>query len=202
MVYLSSPLELDLQVTDEQFLEVCQKYDELQFERNANGGLIIMSPTGGLTSDPFGIWLSPARNSDINYQLRAWNYKYKLGKVFDSSGGFSLPTGANRSPDTSFVIQEKWDNLSPQQKEKFLPLCPDFVVELRSPSDKLKKIQAKMREYMQNGARLGWLIDPIREVVEIYRPNQEMEVLESPLTVSGEEVLPGFELDLSEIFDS
>lgn len=193
MVYLSSPLELGLQVTDEQFLEVCQKHEDLQFERNTNGGLIIMSPTGGLTSD---------RNADLIYQLKAWNRKYKLGKVFDSSGGFKLPSGANRSPDTSFITQEKWDNLTPQQKEKFLPLCPDFVVELRSASDKLKKIQAKMQEYMENGARLGWLIDPIREVVEIYRPHQETEILESPETVSGEDVLPDFVLDLAEIFEN
>jgi Uma2 family endonuclease len=202
MVYLSSPLELGLQVTDEQFLEVCQKHGDLQFEQNVNGGLIIMSPTGGLTGDPFGIWLSPARNADLTYQLKAWNRKYKLGKVFDSSTGFKLPNGASRSPDTSFITQEKWDNLTPQEKEKFLPLCPDFVVELRSNSDKLKKIQAKMQEYMKNGARLGWLIDPIREVVEIYRPNQETEILEYPETVSGEDVLPDFVLDLSEIFET
>lgn len=192
MVYLSSPLELDLQMTDEQFLEICQKHEDLQFEQNANGGLIIMSPTGGLTGD---------RNSDINYQLRAWNRQYKLGKVFDSSTGFKLPNGANRSPDTSFITQEKWNNLTPQEKEKFLPLCPDFVVELRSNSDKLKKIQAKMQEYMENGAKLGWLIDPIREVVEIYRPDQETEILESPKTVSGEDVLPDFVLDVAEIFE-
>lgn len=192
MVYLSSPLELELQLTDEQFFELCHKHRDLQFERDRNGGLIIMPPTGGLTGD---------RNSDLNYQLRAWNRQYKLGKVFDSSTGFKLPNGADRSPDTSFVVMERWNSLTRKQKEKFLPLCPDFVVELRSPSDKLKKIQAKMEEYKENGAKLGWLIDPKRKVVEIYRYNQEIEVLESPLTISGENILPNFELDLAEIFE-
>jgi Uma2 family endonuclease len=192
MVYLSTPLELELQLTDEEFFELCHKHSDLKFERNAKGDLIIMSPTGGLTSD---------RNSEINYQLRAWNRQKKLGKVFDSSGGFKLPNGADRSPDASFITLEKWNNLTLEQQEKFLPLAPDFVVELASPSDKLRNTQAKMREYKENGVKLGWLINPKNKTVEIYRFNsEEVEVLDSPINLSGEEVLPDFILDLSEIF--
>jgi Uma2 family endonuclease len=191
MVYLSSPLELKLQLTDEAFFELCQKHRDLKFERNGNGDLIIMSPTGGLTSK---------RNAELIYQLNAWNRRQKLGVIFDSSGGFKLPNGANRSPDASFVTREKWNSLTPQQQEKFLPLCPDFVVELRSASDKLSNIQAKMQEYLENGAKLGWLIDPSRKIVEIYRPDQPIEILESPANVFGKDVLPDFSLDLTEIW--
>ena len=191
MVYLQSPLELELQLTDEQFFELCHKHRDLKFERTATGALIIMSPTGGITSD---------RNSDINFQLRAWNRQQRLGKVFDSSGGFKLPNGAERSPDSSWVKLERWNALTSEEREKFLPLCPDFVVELRSRSDSLTKTREKMQEYRDNGAKLGWLIDPQRQVVEIYRPDRDVEVLESPKTVSGEEILPGFVLDLAEIF--
>ncbi len=191
MTDLPSPLELELRLTDEDFFELCQKHRDLKFERNAKGDLIIMSPTGGLTGD---------RNSDLNYQLRAWNRQYKLGKVFDSSTGFKLPNGADRSPDSSFLTMEKWNSLTREEQEKFLRLCPDFVLELVSPSDTLAITQAKMQEYIENGAKLGWLIDPRRQVVEIYRPHQEVEILQSPLTVSGEDVLPNFVLELSEIF--
>ena len=127
----------------------------------AEGKLIIMSPTGGLTSD---------RNSDINFQLRLWNSNRKLGKVFDSSGGFKLPNGADRSPDAAWLELSRWNSLTHQQQERFVPLCPDFVLELRSPSDSLKNIQDKMQEYLANGAKLGWLIYPKRQIVEIYRP--------------------------------
>ena len=191
MVYLQSPLELELQLTDEQFFELCYKHRDLKFERTATGALIIMSPTGGITSD---------RNSDINFQLRAWNRQQRLGKVFDSSGGFKLPNGAERSPDSSWVKLERWNALTSEERERFLPLCPDFVVELRSRSDSLTKKREKMQEYRDNGAKLGWLIDPQRQVVEIYRPDRDVEVLESPKTVSGEEILPGVVLDLAEIF--
>lgn len=191
MVYLSTPLELELKLSDDDFLSLCSKHRDLKFERNRQGDLMIMSPTGGLTGD---------RNSDINYQLRSWNRKYKLGKVFDSSTGFKLPNGSDRSPDASFVIMNKWDNLSDAEKERFLPLCPDFVVELISPSDNLAKIQVKMTEYLENGAKLGWLIDPSRKIVEIYRPCQEVEILESPLNITAEEILPNFNLDLTEIW--
>ena len=200
MVSLPSPLQLGLQITDEQFWQLCHQHQDLQFERTAEGELIIMSPTGGLTS---GLAKGEAlrdRNSDINFQLRLWNRNRKLGKVFDSSGGFKLPNGADRSPDAAWVELSRWNSLTRQQQERFVPLCPDFVVELRSPSDTLKDIQHKMQEYLNNGAKLGWLIDPQRQMVEIYRPSQQVEILHSPNTVSGENILPGFSLDLAEIF--
>ena len=150
-----------------------------------------MSPTGGITGD---------YNADLTYQLRSWTIQTKLGKSFDSSTGFKLPNGANRSPDASWVSLERWNTLTLEQQEKFLPFCPDFVVELRSPSDVLSILQAKMKEYLENGARLGWLIDPKRKIVEISRPQQKVEILRSPTVLSGENVLPGFVLDLSEIF--
>lgn len=150
-----------------------------------------MPPTGGLTGD---------RNADLTFQLRAWNRQTRLGKSFDSSTGFQLPNGANRSPDASWVAIERWNALTPTEQERFVPLCPDFVVELRSASDALAPLQAKLQEYMEHGARLGWLIDPKQQVVEIYRPNQPAEVVQAPTQLSGEPVLPGFVLDLSTIF--
>lgn len=190
-IYLPPTLELEIDLTDEQFFELCQKNRDLRFERTAIGELIIMPPTGGITSD---------RNADLTYQLYQWNRQTKLGKVFDSSGGFKLPNGSNRSPDASWVKLERWNALTAEQQEKFIPLCPDFVIELRSPSDSLNKLQEKMQEYLENGALLGWLIDPQRKIVEIYRPNQVVEILASPATLSGEDILPGFGLDLTEIF--
>ena len=172
----------------------------MQFERTAEGELIIISPTVGLTS---GLAKGEAlrdHNSEINFQLRLWNRNRKLGKVFDSSGGFKLPNGADRSPDAAWIELSRWNSLTRQQQEQFVPLCPDFVVELRLPSDKLKTIQNKMQEYLDNGAKLGWLIDPHCQVVEIYRPRQQVKILHSPKTVSGENILPGFSLDLTEIF--
>lgn len=222
MVSLPSPLQLGLRITDEQFWQLCHQHQDLQFERTAEVELIIMSPTGGLTSDC---------NSEINFQLRLWNRQSKLGKVFESSGGFKLPNGANRSPDAAWVELSRWNSLTRQQQERFVPLCPNFVVEFRSPSDALQPIQnkmtsdpasakevgtplrfpqrtqadlarecARMQEYLANGTKLGWLIDPQRQVVEIYRPSQPVEILQSPNTVSGENILPGFSLDLAEIF--
>jgi Uma2 family endonuclease len=190
-IYLPPTLELKIDLTDEQFLELCQNNRELKFERTQSGELVIMPPTGGTTSD---------RNSDLNFQLRAWNRQYNLGKVFDSSGGFKLPNGADRSPDASWVSIERWEALTSEEKDKFLPLCPDFVIELRSPSDSLPTLRSKMEEYINNGARLGWLIDPKRRVIEIYRPDREVEILTSPSTVSGEDILPGFVLDLTQIW--
>ncbi|MGH2413944.1 MAG: Uma2 family endonuclease [Microcystaceae cyanobacterium] len=189
-ILLPPTLELTIDLTDEQFFQLCQNNRDLQFERTATGELIIMPPTGGITSN---------RNCDLNYQLTAWNRQAKLGKVFDSSGGFKLPNGADRSPDASWVAIERWNALTPEQQEKFVPLCPDFVVELRSKSDVLKKVPQKMQEYLANGARLGWLIDPQRKVVEIYRSHQEIEILRSPKTLSEENILPGFILELSDL---
>ena len=190
-VSLPATLELNIDLTDEQFFQLCQQNRDLRFERTANGELIIMPPTGSETSD---------RNADLTYQLRAWTRQNKRGKSFDSSGGFKLPNGAERSPDASWVKMERWNALTPAEKERFAPLCPDFVVELMSPSDSTEKTRAKMREYMDTGARLGWLINRQQKQVEIYRPNREVEILQSPRTLSGENVLPGFVLDLAEIW--
>jgi Uma2 family endonuclease len=190
-VSLPATLELNIDLTDEQFFELCQNNRDLRFERTATGELIIMPPTGSETSD---------RNADLTYQLRAWSRQNQLGKSFDSSGGFKLPSGAQRSPDASWVKMERWNALTQAEKERFAPLCPDFVVELMSLSDSTAKIRAKMREYMDNGARLGWLINRQQQQVEIYRPNREVEILQSPQTLSGEDILPGFVLDLGEIW--
>ncbi len=193
MIAIQSPatsIELSINLTDEQFFELCQHNRDYQFERTASGELIIMPPTGSETSK---------RNIDLSYQLRAWSRQNNLGVAFDSSGGFKLPNGADRSPDASWVKKERWDALTPEQKDSFAPLCPDFVVELRSKTDSLKKLQEKMQEYIDNGARLGWLIDRQNRRVEIYRPGQSVEILQNPATVSGEDVLPGFVLDLAEI---
>ncbi|MDY6941338.1 MAG: Uma2 family endonuclease [Cyanobacteriota bacterium] len=184
-------LELTLDLTDEQFWQLCRENSDLQFERSAQGELIIMPPTGSITGE---------RNADLIYQLQAWNRQYKLGKVFDSNSGFKLPNGANRSPDASWIELERWDALTLEEQEKFAPICPDFVVELMSPSDTLEKTRAKMLEYLENGARLGLLINRKQRQVEIYRLERDIEILENPDTVSGEDVLPEFVLDLSTIW--
>ena len=189
-ITLPPTLELKIDLTDEQFFQVCQNNRDLRFERTASGELLIMPPTGGETSK---------RNFEIVVQLGIWNKKHNLGVGFDSSGGFILPNGAALSPDAAWVLQERWEALTQQQRQKFLPLCPDFVVELCSPTDSLKQTQAKMQEYIDNGARLGWLIDAKARRVEIYRLNQDVEILEQPATLSGEDVLPGFILDLKPV---
>ena len=190
-VSLPATLELNIDLTDEQFFQLCLNNRDLRFERTATRELIIMPPTGSETGE---------RNADLTYQLRAWSRQNKLGKSFDSSTGFKLPCGAERSPDASWVKIERWNALTQAEKERFAPLCPDFVVELMSPSDSVEKTRAKMREYMDNGARLGWLINRQQQQVEIYRPHREVEILLSPQTLSGEDTLPGFVLDLAEIW--
>src|SRR4028118_1169795 len=156
-------------VTHEQFQQIAAVNRDLRLERTATGELIVMPPTGSDTSN---------RNLDIEGQLWFWNRKTKLGKAFNSSGGFHLPNGADRSPDASWVKLERWEALTPQQREGFAPLCPDFVVELRSVSDNMEPLRAKMREYMENKARLGWLIDRKNKKVEIYRQGRDVEVLD------------------------
>jgi Uma2 family endonuclease len=180
-----------LHITDEQFFDLCAANDTLRLERTAQGEMIVMTPAGGETSN---------RNSSLTARLWLWNQHTGLGQVFDSSGGFKLPNGAERAPDASWVAQARWDALSAEERRRFPPLCPDFVVELRSPSDRLSDIQEKMQEYRDNGARLGWLIDPETQRVHIYRPGQSVEILDAPDTVSGEQVLPGFVLDLGDIW--
>ena len=183
-------------MTDEQFYQLCLANKDWRLELTAEGELIIMPPTGGET----GI-----SNSDLNLQLGLWNRQTKLGKVFDSSTEFRLPNGAKRSPDASWVKLERWEALSREDRVRFPPLCPDFVVELRSRTDSLEELRAKMREYRDNNARLGWLIDPQTPLVEIYRLNRDVETiafsLDEPPTLSGEEVLPGFVLDLTTILN-
>jgi Uma2 family endonuclease len=187
-------LTLDMKstrLTDEQFFELCSANRDLRFERSADGELIIMAPVTGR---------SGYRNIKLSQQLANWVDTNDLGIGFDSSTGFKLPHGADRSPDASWVRRERLEALTEEQKDSFLPLAPDFVVELRSKTDLLKTLQAKMQEYMDNGVRLGWLIDPKSRRVEIYRPGQEVEVLESPVSLSGESVLPGFRLDLDPLW--
>jgi Uma2 family endonuclease len=180
-----------IELTDEQFFQLCQANRDLRFERTATGELIIMPPTGGETSN---------RNAGLTAQVWIWNEQNKLGKVFDSSGGFKLPNGADRSPDASWIKLERWNALTEKQQTRFLPLCPDFVVELLSPTDSLKDTQQKMQEYRDNGARLGWLINRKSRQVEIYRLGKDVEVLESPVSLSGEDILVGFVLNLEAIW--
>ncbi|MEL7350221.1 MAG: Uma2 family endonuclease [Cyanobacteria bacterium P01_A01_bin.116] len=178
------------QLSDDQYYEFCLANRDIRIERNASGELILMPPTGGETG---------RRNASITVQLGIWNQKAKLGEVFDSSSGFKLPNGADRAPDASWVTSAKWHALTPAQKEKFPPICPDFVIELRSSTDRLSVLQAKMQEYIDNGARLGWLINRKDKQVEIYRPEQAIETLQDPSKLLGETVLPGFELELEGI---
>ncbi|MBE9163700.1 MULTISPECIES: Uma2 family endonuclease [Microcoleaceae] len=191
-IALHSPLELTLELTDEQFFQLCLDNRDLRFERTATGELIIMPPTGSETG---------RRNSDLNFQLQSWSRQNKhLGVVFDSSTGFKLPDGSDISPDAAWIRRDRWDALTAKQKEKFAPICPDFVVELRSATDSLEKLRAKMKVYVKNGARLGWLLDRQNRQVEISRQDREVEILDAPQTLSGENVLPGFVLDLTDIF--
>ena len=192
MTAITLNLNSIIKLTSEQFYKLCEENPDLKLERNANGELIVMPPTGGETGKT---------NSKFNLQIGLWNEQTELGEVFDSSTGFTLPNKADRSPDASWVEKSRWSALTPEQREKFIPLCPDFVIELVSPSDSLKKSQEKMQEYMENGCRLGWLINRKKREVEIYRPGQDVEVLQSPLTLSGENVLPGFVLNLQKIWN-
>ena len=181
-----------IELTDEQFYQLCRTNSDVKFERNAKGELIIMPPTGGGTGK---------RNIELAADLVIWNRQTKLGVCFDSSTCFRLPQGGDRSPDVSWILQSRWDSLTPDEQEKFPPICPDFVLELMSPSDNLKIAQEKMQEYLNNGIRLGWLINRRTQTVEIYRQGQEVEVLQSPTTLSGEDVLPGFVLNLQAIWE-
>lgn len=175
------------QMTDEQFYALCMVNRDLKFERNAKGDLIIVSPVGGEGGN---------QEAELITDLAIWNRQTKLGKAFSSSTIFKLPNGANRSPDAAWVSLERWETLTLQQRIQFPPLTPDFVIELRSESDRLKPLQDKMQEYLDNGLRLGWLIDPQNKQVEIYRPQQPVEMVPLPASLSGEEVLPGFVLQL------
>lgn len=184
-------LEPILKLTEDQFFELCQINHELRFERNDRGELLIMPPEGGHTG---------SRSGDITMQLGIWAKKDGSGIFFGSSTGFTLPNGAVRAPDAAWIARARWDQLPVEDREKFTHVCPSFVIELRSPSDRLRDVQAKMQEYIDNGARLGWLIDPKPRHVYVYRPNAPVERLDNPETVSGGSLLPGFELDLREVW--
>jgi len=180
-----------VEMTDDQFFEFCQINRDLRIECTAQGELLIMPPAG---------WETSERNSEIGMQLRLWAKRDGTGAVTDSSGGFKLPNGATRSPDAAWITRSRLTALTAEQRKKFLPLCPDFALELRSPTDSLMALQAKMQEYLDNGAQLGWLIDPIQRRVYVYRPQKPVEILENPDTISGDPVLPGFTLDLCPIW--
>ncbi len=193
---LSSPLRLQfppsMQMTEEQFYDFCQVNRDLRIERNRFGEISIMSPTG-----------SESGNREVNIlgPLWVWSEQDGTGIAFSSSAGFKLSTGADRAPDAAWIKLERWNALSPEQQQRFAPICPDFVVELRSPSDNLKSLQEKMQEYMdEEGIQLGWLIDRKNRKVYIYRPGVLVECLDNPVSVSGESVLPGFILNLAKIW--
>jgi len=180
-----------IEMTDDQFFALCQQNRDLRLERTAQGDIIVMPPTGFETGN---------RNSEITRQLVNWTKRDGTGVACDSSTGFKLPNGADRSPDGAWISRARLAPLTSEEKEKFLPLCPDFVIELRSPSDRLEDVQAKMEEYIANGARLGWLIDPQTRRVHVYRPGA-VEILQGVQRVSGEGELPGFVLDLRDIWE-
>jgi Uma2 family endonuclease len=190
MTALILDLHAALELTDEQFEQICSANRDLRLERTKTGELIVMPPTGGETGN---------RNIKLSTRVEIWSSQANLGLAFDSSTGFKLPNGAIRSPDASWLRLERWQTLTPLQRQKFIPLCPDFAIELLSPTDELRETQAKMQEYLANGLRLGWLINPKSKQVEIYRPGQPVEIRQNPASLSGETVLPGFVLDLTEI---
>lgn len=174
-------------LTDEQFDSLCYANPDLQLERTAKGELIIMPPVGGISGN---------READLITDLNVWNRQTKLGIVFSSSTIFRLPNGGDRSPDAAWIQLDRWNSLTPEQQEKFPPICPDFVIELRSRTDSLEPLQQKMQEYLNSGLKLGWLINPQQQQVEIYRINHPLEILQLPATLSGENILPEFTLEL------
>lgn len=188
---VTSPLTLNLDtvhLSDEQFYQLCQNNRDLNFERTAKGELIIMPPVGGDSGN---------READLIIDLGIWNRQTNLGYTFSSSTVFKLPNGADRSPDAAWIQRERWEALTPEQRRKFPPIAPDFVIELRSATDDLETLRQKMQEYMDAGVQLGWLINPQQQQVEIYRARQDMEIRNLPTELSGETLLPGFILNLS-----
>ncbi|NJN86629.1 MAG: Uma2 family endonuclease [Leptolyngbyaceae cyanobacterium SL_7_1] len=195
MISLTLPLVLEtteVHLTDEQFYQLCLSNPDLTIERSAKGALIVMSPVGGEGG---------SYEMELGADLTLWNRQTNLGKTFSSSTLFKLPNGGDRSPDAAWVELSRWQSLTPEQRRKFPPIAPDFVVELRSPTDDLELLQAKMQEYMDAGVRLGWMLNPQEQQVEIYRQGQPKEVRQLPTELSGEDVLPGFVLPVSRFQD-
>ena len=188
------PLKVQLHpvitMTDDQFFDFCQLNRDVQIERSAKGELVFMSPTGSESDE---------RNFNLIGQLWAWTKQDGTGVGFGSSGGFTLPSGAVRSPDAAWINKTNWEKIAPELRKKFAPICPEFVIELRSETDSLQVLQDKMTEYIENGTKLGWLIDPQQKKVYIYRDNTTYEELDNPATLSGENVLPGFVLELKDL---
>ena len=180
-------------ISDRQLEIISHDNPDARIETNSIGQLIFMSPTGGETGD---------RNLELAFQIKLWNKQSKLGKVFDSSTGFRLSNSAVRSPDVSWIPIEKWNSLTKEQKRKYLPLDPDFVIELMSPSDSLDEAQNKMKEYISCGVRLGWLINPDDKQVEIYRQGKDKKILDNPSNLLGENILPGLVISLEDVFDN
>lgn len=189
--YLVLQMSPVLEMGADSFFDFCQLNSHLRLERNSTGKLVIMSPTGSETGN---------RNFKLIQQLANWTDQDASGIGFDSSAGFILPNGAIRSPDASWIKLSRWNNLTAAQKTKFAPICPDFVVELKSSSDNLQVLQDKMQEYLDCGISLGWLIDRTTRQVYIYTPNNEVQCLDNPLTINGDPILSGFVLDLSQIW--
>ena len=176
-------------LSDEQFYRLCRENEHWKLERTPEGELIIMSPVGGV---------SGYREADFIIDLGNWNRQNQAGKVFSSSTIFRLPNGGDRSPDAAWVSLEKWNSLSVEEQERFPPICPDFIIELRSRTDQLEPLQRKMQEYLNSGLKLGWLINPQNQTLEVYRPQKDVEVISLPAILSGEDILVGFKLSLSE----
>jgi Uma2 family endonuclease len=177
-----------IQLSDRQFAQLCENHPDIKFERNSRGELIIMPPTGGETGN---------RNASLIVKLGIWNERHQLGYLFDSSTCFKLPNGGNRSPDLAWIRRDRWEALSQGDRETFPPIAPDFILELKSPSDNIKDLRDKMAEYQNAGVKLGWLIDRQAQRVDIYRQGLEPEQRDRPVTLDGEAILPDFELDLS-----
>lgn len=182
---------LSQRMSDEEFLELCRLNRDLRIERTSGGAVIVMPPVGGEAS---------SFSARVTARLVVWAEANGRGIPFDSSGGFLLPNGAERSPDFAWVLVSRWQRLSRKQQQEFPPLCPDFVIEIRSPSDRLVPLQQKMREYLDNGASLGWLIDPLKRKVYVYRPDTAVGRLDAPKAISGDPLLPGCRLKLEDLW--
>jgi Uma2 family endonuclease len=179
------------EMSDEDFLALCQANPDMRLERTAEGVVIVMPPAGAETS---------RKNLNLAFQVVAWAQRNGTGETFESSGGFTLPNGAIRAPDVAWIRRERWDTLTSAQQAGFAPLCPDFVIELRSATDRLRNVQLKLEEYIANGALLGWLIDPQTRTVNVYRLGRPVETLDRPTEIRGDPELPGLMVDLAQVW--